>query len=419
MTKLFTSAALIFALILLCSCGEKDESIYTPEGKKILYLVRMGSDSTVVKAVDCFNMNNDEYYIETIDCNSTDKMLIDIAAEKRIDLIELGVETDYDAFIGKGVLLDLYELMDSDEEVSRESYNAGVLNACEKNGKLYNMPFYFYIRTAVGKADIWGDDRDVSIQHLTEKSREMNCIYPVSGFCGARNNITNIFSVYVNEFVDPENGTCCFDDGRFKGLIDFIALNSPAVSAEGDDDPDEIFGQDKSLLYYTTLGDFSDLDYMETKFGSKIIFRGLPSDTENYHIMEVNYSFGINSKSKEKEGAFEFIKYYSSYNYQMNNLNFFPVNQQLLDDMCKYAPDSEFISTDRYGVRVEYKCTKENAEKIMEQINTCSDSVYTHYSLYEIMAESTMGYRNGTETAEEACADAQTRTEIYLSERYE
>ena len=53
-------------------------------------------------------------------------------------------------YAAKGILTDLYELIDSDAELTRESFVPQIIKACETDGKLYELPASFMVQTAFG-----------------------------------------------------------------------------------------------------------------------------------------------------------------------------------------------------------------------------------------------------------------------------
>ena len=68
-------------------------------------------------------------------------------------------------YAAKGLLKDIYELIDADGELKRESFMTPVLKALETDGKLYSIAPGFGIVTLIGKSDVVG--KDLSLIHIS------------------------------------------------------------------------------------------------------------------------------------------------------------------------------------------------------------------------------------------------------------
>ena len=63
-------------------------------------------------------------------------------------------DMDFENLADKGALVDLYELIDADEDIGREDFIQSILNAMEYKGKLYAVPHDFSLYTIVGKKSL-------------------------------------------------------------------------------------------------------------------------------------------------------------------------------------------------------------------------------------------------------------------------
>ncbi|MCM1380688.1 MAG: hypothetical protein NC192_02035, partial [Muribaculaceae bacterium] len=285
MLKRCTAAilAVSVSLLALCSCGKEQEKRYTEDGREIIVLAAVTGGSYLDGIIADFNNYSEEYCIEQRAYFSMDtglytgneKLIMDVARGEKIDLI-YNEGVDMEAYISKGLFADLYTLIDGDEEVSREMYMEGVLRAFEGNGRLCSMPMYYYMQTTIGKESVWQGDRDVSIKHLIEKAEELNAV-PIANLARyddeyrAAEGLQYYLQGTLSEYVDFENNTCNFTDGRFEQLLSFADMYDI-----GSENPDEMFAEGRSLLYHVVISDFGDWDYYKALFGNDVIFVGFP-----------------------------------------------------------------------------------------------------------------------------------------------
>lgn len=419
---------ILSVLLTLCSCGKNEEKYFTEDGREIIVLAAVEGGSNLDDIIADFNNYSTDYYIEQRNYvfmdnglyTGNEKLIMDVTRGERIDLL-YNEGIDMEAYINKGLLADLYQLIDSDEEVSRDTYMEGVLRAFESNGRLCSMPTFYYMQTTIGKESVWQGDRDVSVEHLISKAEELNAV-PIANL--SRNadqySDTSRFAYYLlgtlNEYVDFENNTCNFTDGRFERLLNFADMYDI-----GSENPDEMFAEGRSLLYHVTIDDLDDLDYYKCIFGSDIVFMGFPSDIPNYHNILSNDCFSILEGSESKRGAFEFIKYITSYDYQIEEAfgNFLPVNKEVFDILVSISDmeeESHRSRIDMNGVKTEYKATPESAAAIAEQLETVSSGITYGETMANIIGEEVGAFFSRDKTANQVCDVIQNRISTYLSE---
>ncbi len=428
--KMKIACLMLTTALLFCSCGNtandsEEENITDEENREKIVLAYIGGSSEVTEMVNDFNNQSEEYYIEEKQYFSTDdplytaneKLMMDITRGEQIDIIYINLYIDTSAYIGKDMFADLYELIDSDSEISRGTFVDGVLEAYEINGKLYEIPTGFAFNTAIGRADVW-EGENLSIESVSSKCAEYNA-RPFANLSGSDGFLTFIRGS-VNEYIDFENGVCNFSDGRFQDVMEFFG-GYESLSPEQAIDS---FSNNESLLYYAYISSLSDMDKYKSIFGNDIIFLGMPSDNINYHTMESNCSFGILSDSDNKRGAFEFIKFYTSYDYQINYFDNFPINAEVLSLLYESEMEGSeegviHSSVPGNNISYEYKSSEESMNAVISEISSAYSSGGGYgETIGTIISEESETYFNGSKTAEEVCEIIQDRISIYLSEQY-
>jgi hypothetical protein len=115
-------------------------------------------------------------------------------------------------YVSRGFLEDLYSYIDSDAELSRDSFVPSVLKALEINGGLYQATPGFGVFTVIGRSDVVGENMGWTLDEMMECLAE----HP-EGTELFQQGLTQsdmleyICYMYMNDFVDWQNGTCSFD----------------------------------------------------------------------------------------------------------------------------------------------------------------------------------------------------------------
>lgn len=420
MKRLTLCLAFLMAAILLTSCkgGEDDIPENTEvDGKQTIILARPAEYTndfygTAGRLAAEFNSANSEYYIQEQLYESSDNLFVDIYAGKSIDLLYLGDWIDPSPLYGKELLCDLYGFIDNDTEISRRDYVESVLTALEVNGRLYQMPYDYDVESAVIKAKFWDGSEDMSFEHVIKLAEKNGCKIPFDFSLESYGFIPYITSQYI----DYSKGECSFNDGRFEEFLGFI---QPYVNVLADMDREEIyqmFLDDEMLLMDSGFAGFVQLDYLESEVGEELKFVGYPSETPNYHIAVPLTSFAIFSQSKKQEGAFEFIKYYTSYGANINESDrskggLIPINRAALEKHAEAHMEMSLYKLDEEQM-------KQNVEETLRQINSVNGSGSRSGDVAAaVISEELQLYFKGDKSAAEVCEIIQNRLSTYFNEQ--
>lgn len=310
-----------------------------------------------------FNRSNDEYrivlkdYSENINYNDGSeftyddaiaKLNSDIASGDVPDLFVCTQELPFDSYAAKGLFIDLYEYMDKDPETSRDKFEANVLKAFETNGKLYRIAPQFSVYGYAGLekivgpyADNWNTDAFLSLaSSLPEGStmfQDMTRAMMMDQF---------MYGMY-GEFVDGDTGKCTFDDGSFAKLLEYAkTLDEKSIYDVIDwDNIDDSFWEEMenaipegrialSTIYVSSFMDITSwINY--TFKTDEIVLLGFPTATGNPLIQDNNGTIAISSRSKLKDGAWQFVKTLLSDEYQTNLDWELPVRTSALEAMME------------------------------------------------------------------------------------
>ncbi len=139
--------------------------------KNLITLSVLGDGSSARSDVIRFNRSSDEYRVVIREYNPdkyipsdgseylysdlikivVDEMNNDILSGNAPDLLLVNEFIPLDSYAAKGMLVDLYEFFDADDEIRREDYLMNILQATEINGKLYHIMPSFQVNTYAAK----------------------------------------------------------------------------------------------------------------------------------------------------------------------------------------------------------------------------------------------------------------------------
>ena len=435
MIKKFFLFCIIDSFLLFTSCSKNEDNIDSTEpGRETIILARPASvedwyfnkyqERKSNEIINNFNSTNDKYFIQERPYETSDKFLLDIISGQQFDLLYVGDWLNITPLYGKKMLCDIYELIDQDSDTSRDEYVGSVLNSLEINGKLYQMPYDFIVQSTVAKTELWGNDNDNSFEHILEKSEQLGCDMPFD------------FSVYSysfipfisSEFIDFENGTCCFDDGRFEEILVLMKKYNDIYGNVSQNYPNgalDLFKENKVLMMSSEFAGFHQIDYITWEAGDRVKYVGFPSDTSNYHIAVPIVSFSISESSDKKQGAFEFIKYYTSYNSYIYDTQTtdgvtqstmcIPINRAAVEYLADHSID-EYLNFYKF----DEKTRTENRDDILNQIYTVNGANNPVGNIAkDILSEEIQPYLDGRKNAAEVCDTIQNRLTTYFDEQWD
>jgi ABC-type glycerol-3-phosphate transport system substrate-binding protein len=167
-------------------------------------------------------------------------------------------------------------------------------------------------------------------------------------------------------------------------------------------------------------------------FGEPVTFIGYPTSSgKGSAISPSEITLGVSSKSKNKEGAWEFVRTFLTPEYQTKEYLWgFPVLKSALDEKLNKAMEPEFY-TDESGNQVKspkttwgyddaefeiYEATQEDVDAIKFLIDNV-DSVYDYNTeIYKILSEEAAPFFTGQKSAKDVAAIIQSRVQIYVNE---
>lgn len=236
---------LVFVPVFMfgCTYNKKEEEPFslndTRQGKTVL---TMATDFyTFEDEVNEFNLSSEDYFIEVV--------LFD-NEEDFFHSIDMGEIPDFYSFMpsisgykaidpmklsAKGMLTDLYEFIDQDEEISRESFIPGLFSITEFDSALYQLPSSFYITSVAGNANIIGE-HIVSLEKLLALMKQYEVEYPFGPNESREWLASYILSEFYYEFMDWESMSGNVNTELFRNILELIKLQPgiEEISVDGE-----------------------------------------------------------------------------------------------------------------------------------------------------------------------------------------
>ncbi|MDE6745192.1 MAG: extracellular solute-binding protein, partial [Oscillospiraceae bacterium] len=334
---LLTAAALC---LTVSSCGKNGDGqasdvAATEDGKKIVTMYSLYNDSEFEKAVVDFNKASSEYWVEVTDYakeypdDPLTRLNNDLIAGKLPDLLMLSPNMPVDSYISKGLLADLYEFIDKDEAIDRSDYLESVMKAYETNGKLYELIPSFSVTTLVGKSSLVGSTPGWTVDEFIRLADADPDKYIIGDEYNLSITQAEFFSAVTNvcyeKFINRETGKCSFDSDEFIKLMEFSNRFPKEVDREQlyanssnywDDYYKACRDGDVLLIIYhlRSFGSIRELEKLI--FANTVTFKGYPGAAGNGAMFDMRTEIAVTSKASNPDGAWDFVKYLLSDEYQ-------------------------------------------------------------------------------------------------------
>ena len=393
-----------------------------------------------------FNKTNDTYRIQLRDyqqySTSEDYMAgytqlnNDIISGKMPDILVIDPSMPFDSYVAKGLIADLYPFFEKDTEINKEDYLTNIFEAFSVNGKLYQLIPQFSVSAVIGKTSIVGDRTGWNMKEFQDLMASLPPeTQSFSEMTKEQMLITGLLMT-EDEYINHEDGSCSFDSDGFIQLLE-LANQFPKELDDSiyDDDKywesqESAYREDRVILMNTYLSSYRDFNQMEkARFGDDLTLIGFPTESKEGNAISVSTRFALSAKSGSSEGAWEFIRYYMTDEYQ-NQLRYnFPVKKSALETMEKEAMErpywlledgtKEYYDDSFYmdGVEVKYDpMTAEEAAEFTEFLMSVSMVNEYNQSMIEIVTEEAAAYFEGQKSAQDVAGVIQSRMRIYISE---
>ena len=420
-------------------------------------IITMGSiysaNSQIKKHVLEFNKASDEYKIRLYDYEDyyTDddfsaperQFRNDILSGTGPDIIITSNMFNPGIYMNKNVFEDLNPYFEK-SGINKDDYLANILEVGTHDGKLYTIYPSFSLAYVAAKSSILEGRKGLTMQEVIDLEKKYDC--EGHGFAStSKGDLLSTFIAYSGDtYYDTSSGECHFDSEEFVNVLKWVneypveddTYNSEENYFDARKQEEMDLRKNKALFKYGYLYDLRQFKSLqEVSFGEEIDLIGFPGAKDNTSgLISTDLGFAINSKSENKDAAFDFIKYYISEDYQMPEDEFtysMPIMKKALDKFIEYRmqdPVSDY--GDNKGETYKYtdfsystnkevetgNITEAEAQKIKEFIYRSTNMPNYDQKVQDIITEEAAAFFNGQKSAEDVAKIIQSRVTIYVQE---
>lgn len=431
--KIFVSAMCLF-LLFLTACGsskgesQENQSVKISEsGKKVITLSMGVLDMQLEKAVDAFNRTNAKYEVEiiTLEENSTMEEYIErenvaLTTSSGPDLFCKTGFMDFTNFIDKGIMENLTPYIERD--LKAEDYVESALYAYAVDENIYAIPMNFCLNLMVTDESLLGNP--VSTDGWTYKdiisAMENN---PHLEYVTGNDENSEILRILVGL------GGISYTD--FEAIKECI-LFADKYQGSLPDEEDIVLGKNV-LVSEVQIGNALAWADIRMYYGDNVVPIGYPRQSGS-GIRHGSQGISMNANSDNKEGAWEFIKFLLSEEYQ-NRLEtwFSPLKSVFERQLTTYLTPSSFeVYIEEIGETVtgsnpyylpnsgEYiDCmTGEQINELRHMVEVSDSFVFDmNFEAWLIISEEAEAYFNGQRDIDGTMNNIENRINLYMSEK--
>lgn len=389
-------------------------------------------NSNLSKQIADFNKTNDTYRIviknydlyNTMDDYSLGSIQLynDIISGNMPDILLINSTLDIAYLANKGLLADVGDLISKDKELANIEYLENVFRAFSVNDTLYTVVPSFSVSTMIARKDMVGDRTSWTMREFLEYMDTLPDDVDPFGFALLQDTMIYYLLQYCAEdFLDMNTGTCHFDSPEFIAWLEF-AKTFPAELSESFwndydwDAQERIFRDKKAVLMSTFIWNMEELVYdIHGILGSEASFVGFPGLSGNSSVIISDCDgFLLSAKSTNLEGAWSFVRYFLTEEYQTNNQSEqLPVMKKAFEEQLAQAAAKPY-KVDEETI-LEPFSPKEIGE-IRDFIYSIEKRTYNDGNVHQIVTEEANSFFAGAKTAKEAAEIIQNRVQLYLDE---
>ncbi|MCL2226717.1 MAG: extracellular solute-binding protein [Oscillospiraceae bacterium] len=443
-TRSFGAGGTAFELVLLTPMPYGS----VPE-RTVITLGTMNLHWRLRTAVVDFNRASSTHRIQVLDFsefNTADDMTAgltrlttEILAGRVPDMLEMSA-LPFRQYVARGLLVDLYDFIDADPELSRDDFMESVFRASEVDGSLYQVFTSFTINTLLGSPEVLGEGMGWTFDEFRDVLRaNPQADIPLGAFMTNRSFLSRMIQMNVDDFVDWNNGTVNFESDDFIQLLELADL-FPAEPDSADFTAwldAEMISEGRQIMIADMFGEFGRIQLNMAFFGGDIVFKGFPSSTGvGQHALALWGGIAITSPGENQQAAWEFVRSILSEEWQYEALQMgggLPTNRAAFDRTLERTMTPSFWM-DEDGNEVEmpqatwgtmgsdvfitvYAMTQDEADQLMELIDAVSGMTSVETSLMNIVNEGADDFFAGRRTAQDAARVIQSRASIFIAEQ--
>ena len=312
------------------------------------------------KTVRRFNRSNEDYRVRTVDyrtdenLTANDKLMRGIVSGSTPDIVMLGGTITPEIFVKQKAFVNLYDFMKKDDKYTKDAFLPAALKPFENDGKLYYLTTGIIPETIVCDKSVYNGKTFGSAEDLaaiSDAAREIGIPLFRSDdrTTPAQPVFSKLLDGVLSESVDYESGKVRLGKDfaellRVCGEADYEVSDANYYTLE-------YYEQNAALSFFNMYGirDYLQQRTMLAKDFSDFHTVGYP--VEGGTIIRIASSLAITKRSGDKEGAWEFMKYWLDTTeeqceravdniYAISGMLYFPTTRAAMDNLFTAAKKS-------------------------------------------------------------------------------
>ncbi len=412
--------------------------------KVVLVLAGNSMGGDIKRRVVEYNRASDQYRIvvkeyygytsyEDYEAGIT-KLNNDIITGQMPDML-LTNQLPMDNYIAKGWIADINKLIQEDEELSQVEFLQNVFDAFSNDGKLYYVVPGFSVNTVIGKASLVGNRESWTMADMQQVLSSMGEGTSAIGNVTQGEFMNMVMRYCGNDFVDVSTGKCSFNTSNFIEMMEFAKTLPKEINQEDwdnyYDNYESQYRENRTLLSQVYIYSIANMNsQINGYFGEPVSFVGFPTESGKGSYIEPDYNtFALSARSKNLDGAWDFVRYYLTDEYQKETGGM-PVNKALFLEKAQEALQRPYYIDYDTKEKVEYDDTFwMNGEEIkldpmsQEQIDQVTDFIqsvdrrgYNNPDILNIINEEVEAFYSGQKSAQDVADVIQRRAQLFVDE---
>lgn len=336
----------------------------------------------------------------------------------------------------KGILEDLSGWMDQSENLKREDIIPSARKAAEYDGGWWYLFPYFTVETMIIKKGEVQDNEMTTEQFLNLDLPEGTWLCETNANTLTTYNLVHrMLLADIEHYLDWEKRECYFDSEEFQNLLRSIAKVKVPVSEEyGNLGLEEVclaqgLAEGEYLASFKGISTVMDFRYLKEAVGEIAEIAGYPSsEGKMKYLFNSSKVLGMNSASKQKEGAWDFLEYMMLNTIKKQgdfdvNCNIFSTVEDILDRQLNWKNPGDGIVRNNYNpyndtnYQGDIELTEEEVAELRQIIDNASWASMTEYSdFFSIIWEEAEYFFKGDKTVEDVTKVIQSRIELMMNE---
>lgn len=363
----------IVCVFLMIGCtapiNHNDSTNASVETDRIIITLAYGKERTYPgDAIEAFNQSQNTYFVQGI-CYGNgsaiehrEKLMQDFQNSTAPDIVltgHFGLDCQGDDQL---YFENLRPYIDASTSFDWSDFVSPFIDVYAPDGSLYNTVSAFSVDAVV-------------MRQSDEKPLSVDAIVQLVKTCGGVKNMQyydkDFFGILLDQAiarcVDFEDKSCDFSSSEFYQVL---KLYTEYYSLDNSGEDIVPTGE----LYLDTISSFFSVQFHESIFQSKVSYVGYPLVNKAFFNV-VGNCYAINVNSTQKDGAWMFLEYLLSEEYQFENSSAFPTNVHALERRIANAMEgvAEEVSTP-FLIDINYTAAStDEIEQILALIDVTKD----------------------------------------------